>query len=190
VVIDRKWGQGEIIVATDSYFVSNEALRSDRAPRLLSWIAGPPGRLLFDETHLGTTEQEGVMVLIERYRLEGYLYGLLIVTALFLWRQSVPLAPPAALQPSAAAGGVISGKDSRSGLVNLLRHNIKPRDLLLLCIAEWRRSAKAAPGVRDAEMEAALPSAAAAPPDRLVSTYRDLCHINTDGRPKIYATQS
>jgi hypothetical protein len=191
VLIARSWGKGEIIVAGDSYFISNEALREDRAPGLLGWIAGPPGLLLFDETHLGTQEQEGVMVLAHRYRLEGYLYGLLIVAGLFLWRQSVPLVPPAPARAHDPAGGAVSGKDSRSGLVNLLRRNISPRELLPTCLAEWRRHASfGQSAARTAEMETVIAAEKAPPPERIVETYRQLCDINTGGcTKKNYANQ-
>jgi len=53
----------------------------------------------FDEVHLGTQEQEGVMALAQKFRLEGYLYGMLGVVVLFLWRNSVPLVP---LKPQVA----------------------------------------------------------------------------------------
>jgi hypothetical protein len=191
VLIERKWGAGDIIVASDSYFASNEALRDDREPRFLAWIAGAPGLLLFDETHLGTQEQEGVMVLARRYRLEGYLYGLLIVTGLFLWRQSVPLVPPIPTRPHDPAGGAVSGKDSRSGLVNLLRRNIRPRDLLSTSLAEWRRHAPFGRSTASiAEMETLIASAETADPGRIVETYRQLCQLNTHGRTrKNYANQ-
>jgi hypothetical protein len=191
VLITRKWGEGEIIVASDSYFVSNEALRDDREPQLLAWIAGPSGLLLFDETHLGTQEQDGVMTLARRYRLEGYLWGLLVVAGLFLWRQSVPLVPPAAARMQDPAGGTISGKDSRSGLVNLLRRNIGPRELLPTCLAEWRRHASSGRSAAQTnEMETVVTLAEKVPPAQIVETYRRLCDINTGGRTrKNYATQ-
>ena len=132
------------------------------------------------------------MVLIRRYHFEGVAYGLVLVTVLFLWRQSVPLVP---VPPSATgnmAGGVISGKDSRHGLVNLLRRNIAPRDILSTCAAEWRRSGGANSIERSEQMEsilAAMSSTAAS--EELVSVYRKLCEANTAGRPaKIYASQS
>jgi hypothetical protein len=191
VLITRKWGEGEIIVASDSYFVSNEALRDDREPQLLAWIAGPSGLLLFDETHLGTQEQDGVMTLARRYRLEGYLWGLLVVAGLFLWRQSVPLVPPAPARLHDPAGGAVSGKDSRSGLVNLLHRNISPRELLSTCLAEWRRHASSGHSAAQAtEMETVVTLADKVPAAQIVETYRRLCDLNTGGRTrKNYATQ-
>src|SRR5208282_4345007 len=53
VVIERRFGTGTVVLATDSYFLSNEALRKDRHPDLLAWLVGPARRVVFDEAHLG-----------------------------------------------------------------------------------------------------------------------------------------
>ena len=75
---------------------------------MLSLVTGLPGRLLFDETHLGTEEKEGVMFLAEKFRLEGYLYGMLGVVLLFLWRNSVPLVPPRLIRPRRRCSAALS----------------------------------------------------------------------------------
>jgi hypothetical protein len=187
VLIRRKWGKGEIIVATDSYFISNEALRNNRRPALLGLLTGPPGNLLFDETHLGTQEQEGVMFLAEKFRLEGYLYGIIAVVLLFLWRNSAPLVPPRPAGNHAHLGGAVSGKDSRSGLVNLLRRNIAAADILKTGFAEWRRNVT--PGRQHlhgkmAEMEAVLSSATGNRAETIVDSYHQLRKINTPRHAK------
>lgn len=187
VLIRRSWGKGEIIVATDSYLVSNEALRNDRRPALLGFLAGPGGHLLFDETHLGTQEQEGVMVLMKKFRLEGYLWGTLAVVVLFLWRNSAPLVPPRPAGSAAALGGAVSGKDSRSGLVNLLRRNIPPAEILKTSLGEWKRGvtpARTHLHGKMSEMEATLASASTNRPEQIVETYHRLRQINNPGRTK------
>jgi hypothetical protein len=187
VLIRRAWGQGEIIVATDSYLVSNEALRNERCPALLGFLAGPGGHLLFDETHLGTQEQEGVMVLMKKFRLEGYLWGLLAVVLLFLWRNSAPLVPPRPAGGQAALGGIVSGKDSRSGLVNLLRRNIPPAELLQTSFGEWKRGvtpARTHLHGKMGEMEAALAAAPKGRPEQIVAAYHQLRQINNPDRTK------
>jgi hypothetical protein len=194
VLVRRAWGKGEIIVATDSYFVSNEGLRNDRRPALLSLLTGPPGHLLFDETHLGTEEDEGVMFLAKKFRLEGYLYGILGVVLLVLWRNSVPLVPPRVAGDEALLGRTVSGKDSRSGLVNLLRRNIAPADILKASFGEWKRHVT--PGRRHlegkmAEMESILLTAETRRGDGILPSYHQLREVNAPGRTKgTYATKS
>jgi hypothetical protein len=192
VLVRRTWGKGEIILATDSYFISNEALRNDRRPQLLSFVTGAPGRLLFDETHLGTEEKEGVMFLAEKFKLEGYLYGILGVVLLFLWRNSAPLVPPRLIGRNAALGGAVSGKDSRSGLVNLLRRNIAASEILKTSFGEWRRVAPNRSNVAEktAEMQAIITVSEGAKAETLVESYHLLREINTPSRAKNYATKS
>jgi Domain of unknown function (DUF4350) len=194
VAVWRKWGKGEIIIATDSYLISNEALRNDRRPILLNLLAGPPGHVLFDETHLGTEEQQGVMFLLEKFRLEGYLFGLLAVLALFLWRNSVPLVPPQAPGSHAVLGGTISGKDSRSGLVNLLRRNIPSADIVRTSLAEWKRSVlptQRHQQEKTAAMDAALAASPARRADDIVLLYHQLRELNNPSRaPHTHATKS
>lgn len=193
VMIRRHWGKGEIVVATDSYFISNEALRNDRRPRLLNLLAGWPGELLFDESHLGTQEQEGVMALAEKFRLEGFLYGALGVLLLFLWRNSSPLVPARAMEGHAPLGGTVSGKDSRSGLVNLLRRNIPPSEILKVCLAEWRRGVNSQrPDWRSrwSEMDAIV-AATPAQAAQLVQSYNELSKITAPGKTRqTHATKS
>jgi hypothetical protein len=192
VLIHRSWGKGEIIVASDSYFISNEGVRKDRSPRLLSFVAGPPGLLVFDETHLGTQRQEGVMFLMNKFHLEGGLYALLAVLLLLLWRNSVPLVPPPPARPD-VLGGAVSGKDSRSGLVNLLRRNVSPAEILPTSVAEWQRTVTPTqPHLKErlAEMNALLAGAETKRPEQIVRLYHQLREINTNRTPPTHATKS
>jgi hypothetical protein len=191
VLMRRHWGKGDILLASDSYFISNEALRNDRRPALLSTVAGWPGTLLFDESHLGTEEQEGIMGLAEKFRLEGFLVGILGVVLLFLWRNSLPLVPPQPADAHTPLGGAVSGKDSRSGLVNLLRRNIPAREILRVCLTEWKKSAT--PGrphlsTRLSEMEAVL---SVTEPREIVEAYHEIRKISAPGKMKEpHATKS
>jgi len=84
VVIERKWGSGTLVMATDSYFLSNEAMRRDRHPDLLAWLVGPNKQVVFDEAHFGIVETSGVAGLIRKYRLHGLMAGLILVAGLFI----------------------------------------------------------------------------------------------------------
>jgi len=193
VLIQRSWGKGEIIVASDSYFISNEGVRNDRKPRLLSFLVGPPGVLLFDETHLGTQQQEGVMFLVNKFHLEGLIYALLAVLLLLLWRNSVPLVPPYQAPPRDQLGGAVSGKDSRSGLVNLLRRNVTPAEILPTSLAEWQRTVTPTHthlNARLTAMNALLAGAETKRPGQIVELYHQLREINTNRTQPAHATKS
>ena len=136
VVLERTVGKGSIVLLPDPYLLSNEALRSDRSPGLLAWLQGSSRTALFDEAHLGVYDSPGVMTLIKKHRLVPFLAALLALAALYLWKSAVPFRIAAADQRSQETGG----RDDFSGLVNLLRRNIAPGELLGTCLGEWFKS--------------------------------------------------
>lgn len=137
-VIERALGNGRIVMVADSYLASNEALLRERQPAFLRWLVGPGPRIIFDETHLGLAAEEGVATLARKFRLHGLFLSLLVLAVLFVWKNSAPLVPA----PEAADAGPVwvAGKDSATAFVNLLRRNISNRELLPVCLAEWKKS--------------------------------------------------
>lgn len=138
VVIERKFGGGTIVLAGDSFFLSNEALRTERHPQLLGRIFSGPAAVVFDEEHLGVSEQPGIATLARKYRLHGAVAALAVIAALFVWKNTARFLPP---REEAGGGDIVSGKESAEGFVNLLRRTIKPRDILGVCVEEWRKTA-------------------------------------------------
>jgi len=137
VVVERRFGRGTVVMATDSYFLSNEAMWRARHPELLAWFVGPAAHAVFDEAHLGLVETSGMAVLMRKYRLHGVIGALLALAGLFIWKNSLSLVPP----PKAALRkDFIAGKDAAGGFVNLLRRNIPPAKVLEVCFEEWTRS--------------------------------------------------
>lgn len=138
VLIERTWGAGSIILASDSYFLSNEGLHgSDRAPKLLAHLLGSPRTIVFDEEHLGVSDQAGISTLAKKYRLHGLVAGLLLVAALFIWQNIVRFVPPQAQVIETDA--LVTGRGSSEGFLVLLRRSIPAGQLLGTCMAEWRR---------------------------------------------------
>lgn len=142
VVVERGFDKGSVVLASDSYFVSNEALLANRAPALLAWLSGANRQIVFDESHLDVREQPGVATLLRRYGLSGFVIGFLALIVLWLWRNATfSLAPKRA---AVHEDEVVSGRDSFTGFVHLLRRGIAPGQLMDICIAEWRKSGAAA----------------------------------------------
>ena len=137
VVLERHFGRGTVVVASDSFFLSNEALSQDRHADFLAWLIGPNPRVVFDESHFGLLVSPGIASLMRQYRLHGLAAGLLVLAGLFLWKNSSSLAPP---PPEAQRDDFIAGKDSASGFVNLLRRNLPASEVLGVCFAEWKKS--------------------------------------------------
>jgi hypothetical protein len=137
VVIERKFGAGTVVMATDSYFISNEAMSRDRHADLLAWFIGANKNVVFDEAHLGIVQTSGVAVLMRKYRLEGLAGGLILLAVLFIWKNSTSLVPP---MGEGKRAQFVTGKGSAAGFVNLLRRSVARRDILATCFAEWKKS--------------------------------------------------
>jgi hypothetical protein len=116
---------------------------------------------------------------MRQYRLHGLAAGLILLAGLFIWKNSLSLAPP---HTDPEQQIYVAGKDAAAGFVNLLRRSIAPRDLLGTCFAEWKKSAAFTArhtGTRAQSAGAALASEISLPPkDRHpVETYKKICSI-------------
>jgi hypothetical protein len=137
VVIERSIGRGSVVIATDSYLLSNEAMLGDRHADLLAWFVGPNHNLLFDEAHLGVAENAGVATLMRRYHLQWFVAALVLLSTLFIWKNAVSLVPPRA---NTTDENYIRGRDSFAGFVNLLRRSIPASKILATSYAEWKKT--------------------------------------------------
>ena len=138
VVIERKYGDGSIILVADSYLISNEALRKERHPRLLARLFSGPPLVIFDEESHGLREDPGIAMLARKYRLHGVVAGLLLLGVFFVWKNAVRFIP--AYDPQFAGHDVIAGKETNEGFSNLLRRSIRPAAIFETCITEWRKT--------------------------------------------------
>ena len=141
VIVARPYGTagGELILVSDTYFLSNEGLHEAASPELLAALVGPARTVLFDESHFGIGEHPGLMTLARRYRLQGALAALGLLAALFVWRNALSLLPPRPADALAAGDAPVAGRDAAAGFLNLLRRGVAPRDLPALCVAQWRQ---------------------------------------------------
>ena len=190
VIVARPYGAtgGELVLASDSYFLSNEALRAEPHAALLAGLVGDAQRVIFDESHHGVEENPGLMTLARRYGLQGALAATGLLVGLFIWRNVLSLVPPPPASADAAAqAGTVPGRDSAAGFLNLLRRGVPRKELVRTCVAQWqsgvgRRAADAAvvERLRAAEQEAAAQGSAEgrAP----AAAYRAMCAAVKRGR--------
>jgi hypothetical protein len=179
VVAERNVGSGTVVVATDSYFVSNEALARDRHADLLAWLVGPAHQVVFDEAHFGIVETSGIATLMRQYRLHGLVAGLLLLAGLFIWKNSTSFAPA---YPDEQLKGPVVGKEAAVGFVNLLRRNILQRDILQVCFTEWtgtlqRRSGHSIARVDQAQAVLEAENAKARVERDPVRAYLEICRV-------------
>lgn len=137
VLVERKFGAGTIVMAGDSFFISNEAMVNDRRSELLSWFVGPSHDVMFDEAHFGILQTEGVATLLRKYHLYAVVGALLLLAVLFIWKNSFSFVPPWQMTGEQQ---FVAGREGSAGFINLLRRNISSRDLLQVCFAEWKKS--------------------------------------------------
>jgi len=188
VVAERTLGAGTLVLASDAYLVSNEALWRERHPALLAWLVGAGTSVIFDEAHLGVAEAPGVAALARRLGLQGALPALLALFLLFAWKRASPLGGAAAPTPGApgpsggAAGGDGAERDAAAGLENLLRRSVPPGQLLAACVREWERVGAPRGPAGEPVRRRFRDTLAAAAGQNPVETYRRLCRALTRRR--------
>jgi len=137
-IIERKIGSGSVLLLSDSYLFSNEALVSNRCPEFLLHVVGSSSEIIFDETHLGINKKDSISLLLKRYRLQGFFVGLFLLFLLFLWKNSISFIPA---PPEEETDQPVTGATSQEGFIRLLTRHIPIQSLLETMIKEWKKSA-------------------------------------------------
>jgi hypothetical protein len=168
VMVEMSLGRGSVVLATDTFFLSNEAMQKSRETSLLAWLIGGNARVVFHESHLGVEEEVGIAKLARRYGLAGAFFVLLLLTALFVWRRMALFVPPA---PETTETGLTYHPSA--GLEALLRRALPAGKLVDTCLAEWARTARAG-DVERVKAAVAKQSAKASPTDTYNAIVRAL----------------
>ncbi len=139
-------GHGSIVVTTDSFPFSNEALVSARHSEFIIALFGDAKRIVFDETHLGVVQEPGLMNLMRSYSLHGIVAGGILLFVLLLWQGAGSLLPVDPARDLGDGGkGHVEGRDSADGLVALLEVGLTPRALLEECLQRHTKSPSVRP---------------------------------------------
>ena len=186
LIVERPFGKGSILVCADSYFLSNEALWSERHPRLLAWLIGAHSKIIFDEAHFGIYKQPSVAQLIRHYRFQWFFAALAVLALLFVWKSAAYFVPPPA-EDGLSGAEVASEKDYTQGLIALLRRNIAGSQILRVCAGEWVQTFKKSKRIQAMTLERIRGLAEAGAADLKksrdpVKEYREISKdINRDG---------
>ena len=162
VLLERTLGKGSIVLCSDRFFLSNEALWSKPSLSFLSWLVGNSNTVIFDETFIqvGIGDADGIMTLARRYQMHGLFLGGILLFLLACWRNASSLIPPNLNSDLGIwQDNAVAGQGSTSGLEGLLRRGIKPIQLLRICFASWQKSKAASRRIsqdRLAKAEAAI----------------------------------
>jgi hypothetical protein len=187
VIIERSMGRGSIVFTADSFFVSNEGLLVDRNPALLTWLIGPNSQVVFDEYHFGIMKTEGVVTLIRTYRLHWFFVGIAFLAVLVVWKNAAHFVPPPGHAPNLNQTSSAFERDYTRGLISLLRRNIAVKDILKVCVAEWKKAAgrghKMAPEkISKIESLLDIQESSSKKEIDLVAAYRKICSILSEGK--------
>lgn len=137
MIIKRSMGLGSMVICTDSYFASNEALWKEPSAEFLYWLTDGRKTILFDETHLGTREQPGIMHLARKFRLHGFFVGGIVLFGLFVWQSTMSLVPSSETADNTSS---VSGHGATAGLVSLLRRGVPRQKLLQKSFETWEKN--------------------------------------------------
>ena len=171
VVIERKAGTGSMLLASDSYFASNEAQRGRPPARLAARMLGAGTRIWFDERHLGVRQDDAIADLLERHNLHWMLPSLLLLFGLFVWETRARLTPP-----SRRDSAMPAATDPRTAMAGLLRRNLGDRGVLSSGYALWKEAAarKRPPTAAEASEIQTILSRRPAGPYPLASAYAEI----------------
>ncbi len=141
VIVERRTGEGSVVIATDSYLLSNEGLREDRRPAFPAWLLADNTRIIFDESHRGTIRNTNIATLARRRNLEWLFFAIVVLAALFIWKSVFSFIPRSREDIRRLAGGEVRPGAGRDGLAVLVGRNGRGgTDLLETCLDEYRRS--------------------------------------------------
>ncbi len=149
VLLEGKYGGGTIVLASDSFFLSNEGLSKETNAALLVWLVGGNRNVVFDEYSHGVRKDYGIVDLALKYRLHGLGAGLLLFAALLVWKLGARLVPASAYD-EVDAENFFRGEqfrrpfekgDGETALTLILRRAIPEKKILQACIGEWKKSA-------------------------------------------------
>ncbi len=134
----RRAGNGELIAASQESFLLNEAIKTHPNPVLLDFLAGGRPVIWVDETLHGLHQDEGVLWLVQRYRLQAALLLFWATLLALLWSMSGDLVRRPAHDPSAQ----IVRHNEAAGVAarRLLQRSIAKERVVAECWEQFRHS--------------------------------------------------
>jgi hypothetical protein len=138
VVMKRAWGDGSIVLATDNYHLTNEAMLAARAPEYLIWLIGDSSTVVFDETHLGISPKVGLMGLMIHYQLVPVMLVCLFLSALFVWKNTTSFVQTA--EKEREEGKQIATFGTVEGLARLTKRSVSRDEVLDTCWALFQNA--------------------------------------------------
>jgi hypothetical protein len=133
----RPVGKGELIVASQDSFLLNETVKTHVNPVLLDFLAGGHSTIWVDETLHGLQQDEGVLWLVRRYRLQSALLLFWATLLALLWSMSGDLVR----RPERDYSVEILRRGEHAGVAaqRLLRRSLTNDQVVAECWEQFRR---------------------------------------------------
>lgn len=175
----RSVGNGQLIVASQLSFLLNEAIKTHPNPALLDFLAGGRPVVWVDETLHGLHQGEGVLWLLERYRLQAALLLFSATLLVLLWSMSGDLVRRPARDPNRQM--VRHSESAGVAARRLLERSIATEQVVAECWEEFRRRSpqEAQAIAADPHCGPRLRAALALPP---LAGYRQLTQLVAERR--------
>lgn len=133
----RRVGNGELVVASQQSFVLNEAIKTHPNPVLLDFLVGGRPVIWVDETLHGLHQDQGVLWLVQRYRLQAALLLFWATLLALLWSMGGDLVRRPARDPSAEI--IRHGEATGVAAQRLLQRSIGTQQVVSECWDQFRR---------------------------------------------------
>ena len=147
IIIERAYGAGHILLIADSSLLSNEILYRGRRTRALSWVLGDSTQVIFDESQHGIISRIGIIDLVRRYHLEGFLFSSLFILLLYIWSQASPRRP-IHREEDKEDSIIITAPHDVDALSSLVSQSFSPNQALKECFTLWQETQKRNPHLK------------------------------------------
>jgi hypothetical protein len=135
----RRVGKGELVAASQEWFLLNEAIKTHPNPVVLDFLAGGRPLIWVDETLHGLHQDKGVLWLVQRYRLQAALLAFWATLLAMLWSMSGDLVRRP--QRDWSAEIVRNGEAAGVAGQRLLQRSIAAEQVVAECWDQFRRRA-------------------------------------------------
>lgn len=133
----RPVGNGELLAASQEWFLLNETIKTHANPVLLDFLAGGRSVIWVDETLHGLHQEQGVLWLVQRYRLQTALMLFWVTLLVLLWSMSGDLVRRPRRDQNAQI--VRHGEDAGVAGRRLLQRSIAAEQVVAECWELFRR---------------------------------------------------
>lgn len=138
IVLLLTHGKGDMIICSETYFISNESLIKEPPVRFFTWIMDGRKQVLVDEYHHGISSRKGISFLLEKYHLYWSIAYMILIFILYLWHVLPRFRKP--IPRSLSETPRI--RSSLDGYTHILTKTVPKDRLLDISLEQWIKSSR------------------------------------------------